>query len=149
MGGTQLPPGEPWEAVIPMLVSRLEEWPSADSAMIDRVAIAVARHSYAVGVEPHLTLAVMRVENPWLIADTVSYAGAVGLLQVMPKYWDDSFEHCGSDLTNVEVNVCKGTEILRYYIDTTDTLNEALLAYNGCRSQHCQSYSTHVQRQLD
>lgn len=149
VGGSEVPEPELWAADVPELLAKLERWPSADSVIMPSVAWAVAKHSHLAGVPSDLTLAVMRVENPWLKPDTVSHAGAVGLLQIMPRFWADEFPHCGYDLTDVEVNVCKGIAILRHYIDRHETLEGALLAYNGCRSSYCRHYSENVQRQLD
>ena len=158
LGGDDMPSGgepvvepEAWEDHVESVVSSLSTWPSADQSVIAEVAVAVARHSYAVGIDHRLTVAVMKIENPWLDADTVSHAGAVGLLQVMPKYWAQEFGHCGDDLKDIDVNVCKGTEILRFYIERSSTLKQALLAYNGCSENNprCQSYPDDVTGQLD
>jgi soluble lytic murein transglycosylase-like protein len=146
---TPVPPPEPWESHIAEIASKLYRWPLADSFLVPRVAKAVAKNAYRAGVEPDLILAVMRVENPWLKPDTVSYAGAVGLLQVMPRYWGDEFPHCGDDLTDIDTNICKGVLILLHYLETNSDLERALLAYNGCRSAYCEVYYDHVTRQLD
>lgn len=129
--------------------AKLEEWPRANQAVAGEVAASVARWSSEVGVNPELVLAVMRVENPWLKPDTVSYAGAVGLMQVMPRYWSDAFENCGGDLTDIDVNVCKGIHILGYYLSRSADFRSAMLAYNGCRSTRCQDYTDHVVGYLD
>ena len=64
--------------------------------------------------------------------------GAVGLLQVMPKYWAHSFEaECGcGDLTIRRLNACKGVRVLRHYLDSTRTVDAALRAYNGATKPH-------------
>jgi hypothetical protein len=129
-GGTVVQPAEPWDEWVERVEAALYLWPSADMEMVPRVARAVAEHSYRANLQPDLVLAVMRVENPWLKPDTVSYAGAVGLLQV-------------------DTNVCKGVLILSHYLKTNPDLQTALLAYNGCRSTHCEVYYDHVTRHLD
>jgi len=127
------------------VVMEINTWGDFDQALVSRVAHAVVRHSYANDVAPSLVTAVMRVENPWLIPDTVSYAGAVGLMQVMPTVWGNSFKDCGRDLTDVDVNVCKGVRVLSWYLDRHDTVGAALLAYNGCkRSPGCSGYADDV-----
>ena len=127
----------------------LLSWPWAEQGVATEVADAIVRYSNDHSVPIELALAVMRVENPWLKPDTVSYAGAVGLFQVMPQYWDHEYAHCGEDLRNVQVNVCKGTAILAYYIERSESLESALLAYNGCRREACSSYATRVLTHYD
>lgn len=148
-GGTLVQPAEPWDEWVERVEAALYLWPSADTEMVPRVARAVAEHSYRANLQPDLVLAVMRVENPWLKPDTVSYAGAVGLLQVMPRYWSEQFPQCGYDLADIDTNVCKGVLILSHYLRTNPDLQTALLAYNGCRSTHCEVYYDHVTRHLD
>jgi len=144
-----VPPPEPWEAHIAGIESTLYSWPLADTSLVPKVAQAVAQNAYGSGVDRDLILAVMRVENPWLKPDTVSHAGAVGLLQVMPRYWDEEFPHCGDDLADIHTNICKGVLILLHYLETNPDLERALLAYNGCRSSYCEVYYDHVTGQLD
>jgi len=148
-GSTPVPLPEPWEHHVSDIESSLYRWPLADSSLVPRVANAVAKNAYKAGVKPDLVLAVMRVENPWLKPDTVSYAGAVGLLQVMPRYWSEEFPHCGYDLADIDTNICKGVLILLHYLETNVDLERALLAYNGCRSAYCEVYYDHVTRHLD
>lgn len=138
-----------WHQESVILKAQLDQWPRADHTVAGEVAVSVARWSSEVGVNSQLVLAVMRVENPWLKPDTVSYAGAVGLMQVMPRYWSDAFENCGDDLTDIDVNVCKGIHILEYYLSRSADFRSAMLAYNGCRSTRCQDYTDHVVGYLD
>ena len=143
-------PVPPWYRDAVFVVTELGSWPSADTSLIGEVANSVARWSWEMELDPSLTLAVMRVENPWLKPDTVSYAGAVGLMQVMPRFWAESFPECGAMLVDIDTNVCKGTKILRYYIDRADgDLRMGLLAYNGCHSKLCEKYSNNVQGYID
>jgi len=147
---TDTKPVPEWVDDIDRLVDILSRWPSADQSIIYEVAVSVAEWSHEIEVDADLVLAVMRVENPWLIPDTVSLAGAVGLMQVMPRYWSESFSLCGSDLTEVDANICKGVNVLRYYLDRHEgDFESAMLAYNGCLSEYCRGYTGHVLRHLD
>jgi soluble lytic murein transglycosylase-like protein len=97
-----------------------------------RTALALVREGANADVDPRLLLAVVAVENPWLEPGARSPSGAVGLMQVMPFHagaWG-----CGSsDLTDLEVNICHGTNILADAIRRQDgDLRRALLRYNGC-----------------
>lgn len=120
-----------------------------DTALAKRIAVAIDRESRAAGLNPYLVLGVMLVENPWLKPDTTSFVGATGLMQVMPIHagkWGCE----GSNLRDVDVNICHGTRILRRYLDRADgNLNRALLAYNGCvrgtNTPNCHRYPYKVQ----
>lgn len=111
-------------------------------------AWAIVHEANKRHLDPALVAAVMTVENPWLLPDTVSYAGAVGLMQVMPLHVQgDRAYRCGADLTDGATSVCYGTDILRQYIgEALDTaIYTALLRYNGCISTPgCEAYAAIV-----
>jgi soluble lytic murein transglycosylase-like protein len=114
------------------LIESLHRRTRADSATIERAALALAREGQANGVDPRLLLAVMLVENPWVNPTARSHMGAVGLMQVMPfhaGHWG-----CGSaDLEDPDINICHGTKILARALRVTNgDLDRALLRYNGC-----------------
>lgn len=104
--------------------------PDADLAR--DIAVALVREGRSAGVDPHLLLSVLLVENPWLAPEAVSPVGAVGLMQVMPVHaggWG-----CASDdLRDLDVNICHGARILAHYLSMSEgNLDRALLRYNGC-----------------
>jgi len=97
-------------------------------------------------LSPRLVFKVLRVENPWLAADTVSSAGAVGWMQVMPMHVVEDHP-CGTDLTDGITSVCYGSTILREYLGRAldRAIRESLNAYNGCvRTPGCETYATKV-----
>jgi len=109
-------------------------------------AWAIVRETETRHLSPQLIASLMKVEDPWLVPDTVSSAGAVGWMQIMPMHVYDGHP-CGTDLTDGDVNVCYGTTILREYIGRAldRALREALLAYNGCVSTPgCELYADRV-----
>lgn len=63
----------------------------------------------------------------------VSYAGAEGIMQVMPKYWAGKcpWSSKRSDLRSATVNIWCGAYVLDHYRDTYKDLHKALTAYNG------------------
>lgn len=65
-------------------------------------------------VDPNWVLSIMRAENARFDPDLVSSAGAVGLMQVMPKI-GEAFG--ADDLTDPEQNIRAGTRFLRVLID--------------------------------
>lgn len=107
------------------------------------VAMAVMRESERWRVSPRLLAGVVSIENPWLVSDTVSFAGAVGIAQIMPMH-AGSYPECGhAGLTDPTVSVCYGAAILRRYVDRA--LNRGLLDYNGCvRTPGCERYAGRV-----
>jgi soluble lytic murein transglycosylase-like protein len=101
-----------------------------------RTASAVLAFAPQAGVDPHLVLALITVENPTLAVRARSHRGATGPLQVMPgwlKQRPDWAKACGDVLTNIRTNVCWGTRILALHLAETKTLRAGLLAFNGCR----------------
>lgn len=108
----------------------------------------VINYANELGVPANLAFGVLRVENPWLDNSLVSYAGAVGLFQIIPRYWADEFDACESYKT-VPGNVCVGMHVLDHYLSTTNTTTAALLRYNGCTREACANYSSLVYSYID
>lgn len=79
---------------------------------------------------PQLVLAVIDVESAF-DPFAVSYAGAVGLMQVMP-FWPNELGLSRKDLIDVELNIRMGTSILAYYLERErGDYHRALGRYNG------------------
>jgi soluble lytic murein transglycosylase-like protein len=121
---------------------------SSDSALVSRISVALVREAKAAGIEPRLLLAVLLVENPWLDPDIRSPVGAIGLMQVMPLH-RGGWPECGTDLEDVEANICHGARIFAHYYQRSDrNLDRALLRYNGCvngtNTPDCHQYPNHV-----
>jgi hypothetical protein len=114
------------------LIDVLTARTNADSASIERAALALVREGHEAGVDPRLLTAVLLVENPWLDPDAESSMGAVGLMQVMP-FHAGNWGCAGSDLTNPDTNICHGPKILAELLRRSRwDLDRALLRYNGC-----------------
>jgi soluble lytic murein transglycosylase-like protein len=80
--------------------------------------------------KPQLVLAVIDVESAF-DPFAVSYAGAVGLMQVMP-FWPSQLGLQTKDLLDVELNIRMGTSILAYYMERErGDYRRALARYNG------------------
>ena len=113
------------------------------------VVAAVEREARRFGIDPLLVAAVIAMENPDLNPSSVSSAGAVGIMQVMPQ-WGRSFrERCGGgDLTDVGTNVCFGVNVLQSHIDDAQgSVPRGLLAYVGCvKDVACRRYPEAVIR---
>lgn len=110
-------------------------------------AVFINKFARAEGLNPLLVSAIVKVENPWLVHDTVSFAGALGIMQVMPSIWSDEFPECGEDLSKLDTNVCTGVKILSRYMNSEldRALDRTLLRYNGCVSTPgCEVYTRKV-----
>ena len=116
----------------------------ADQAVAGFVATAyTAGRRFAV--DPLLILAVMAVEsryNP--VAE--SNVGAMGLMQVLPKFHLDKLnEHGGEEaLLDPEVNIEVGTQILREYLKRFGETETALQMYAGAMDEPTSQYAGKV-----
>lgn len=114
---------------------------------------AIIFYSQKLGIDTALLRAVADVENPTMDPLAKSSKGALGLMQVMP-FWVGVFhEACGgSDLLDVEENVCYGAHILDYYLTscklTSRTRKEAILCalkkYVGSSGLQGEKYASDV-----
>lgn len=107
------------------------------------IEAAALRHK----INPYLVAAVIESESDFR-ADTVSSAGAVGLMQVMPATAKDLAHKGlvaesvtqGKELSDPSVNIEYGTAYLRYLVDRYHEVETVLAAYNaGLR--HADSWS--------
>ena len=114
-------------------------YPVVDSTWFDTLSVSQQRDSIVAdearkaGVPAHLAIAVSHTENWTGDSTATSRVGAIGLMQVMPRYWQHEFEAecgCGSLLIR-RINACKGVRVLKRYIDSLPNVNEALRAYHG------------------
>lgn len=117
-------------------------------ALARRAAWALVVEAKARDLSPRLIAGVLRIENPWLVTDTASFAGAVGWMQVMPSHLGERrHSECGPDLSDGPTSVCYGADVLRWYIGAAldDAIRIALLRYNGCvRTPGCERYADDV-----
>ena len=115
-----VPVAEPIEAAIPM------------SPHVLRVLV-VREEARRAAVPPEIALAVSMTENWGGDSLAVSRAGAVGVMQVMPRIWRRSFlRECGDGpLTSLRRNACVGVRILAHYHRRHGNWNQTLRAYNG------------------
>ncbi|MEO0573841.1 MAG: lytic transglycosylase domain-containing protein [Pseudomonadota bacterium] len=90
----------------------------------------VHREAKRVDLPPELVLAVMEVESNF-DRFAISYAGARGLMQVMP-FWLDEIGAPNDSLFDIDTNIRMGCTILRHYYDRENgNLHRALARYNG------------------
>jgi len=107
-------------------------------SLSDQRDTLVAQEARRAGVPVALSIAVSHVENWTGDSVAVSPRGAVGLMQVVPKYWQHEFEEecgCGS-LFQRRLNACKGVRVLAFYLKQQKTTVLALRAYHGSLNLH-------------
>ena len=134
------------EAHIAAILSRY----SRDRERVSRIAAALVKESRRRKIGSSLLVGVLLTENPWLDPRATSFAGARGLMQVMPFHagkWG-----CGtSDLFDIESNICHGVAVLADNLGRSKTLPQALLGYNGCvrgiNTPDCWRYPSKVYRE--
>jgi len=98
----------------------------------ERLLILKTAHYEATRAElpPELVLAVIDVESNF-DRFAISYAGARGLMQVMP-FWLDEIGRPDDDLFDIHTNLRMGCTILRHYLDRErGNRTRALARYNG------------------
>lgn len=114
------PPGKQEEPVVPLTLSE-----QRDSI--------ITYEAMRIGVPLDLAIAVSHYENTSGDSMAVSVKGAVGLMQVMPRWWQDEFaDDCGKgSLFERQRNVCVGIHILKFYREEYGNWDRALRAYHG------------------
>lgn len=91
------------------------------------IAENVIRHSKKQELPVPVILAVIETESEFKPM-AISRKGAKGLMQVMPKVWNLE----NTDLHNIGTGIEKGSNILRYYLNTSDQdMEKALFKYVG------------------
>lgn len=90
------------------------------------IAEHVEKASTKYGLPVPLVLSVIRKESNYNPL-AVSKAGAVGLMQVMPKIHKDKYK--GRNLYHIATNIDVGCQIIREYLDREGTLDKMFHAY--------------------
>lgn len=113
--------------------------PKLDVAEAEKIVELVEIHSKSAGIDPDLTLSVIKVESTFK-AKAVSKASAKGLMQVIPRYHPEVLSEAKlifgtSNLFNPQVNIYVGVNVLRNYMNRSKNLTNALLRYNGSLGQ--------------
>ena len=113
-----------------------------------REFVAMAYHEgWRIGVDPVLLVAVMAVEsgfNPVAESD----GGAVGLMQVIPRFHEDKLAAAGGvSALEPRMNIQLGARVLKEYIQRGGTEVAGLQLYNGAAGDATNAYATRVLRE--
>lgn len=116
-----------------------------DAAEREAILHHVHCEARRLNLPPGLVMAVIDVESRfdrW----AVSYAGAVGLMQVMP-FWPRKLGMTNAELVRIPQNIRMGCTILKYYLDQEKgNYTRALARYNGSLGKR--TYSDQVLTRL-
>jgi soluble lytic murein transglycosylase-like protein len=108
------------------LASGLQKAYQVPPSTAQTVAPVILTNAKAHDIPP-LTLAGLIQQESSYRSSVTSSAGAVGLTQVMPRYWQ---KDCPGDLYNININVACGSYILAKYEKSSGSLKKGLAYYN-------------------
>jgi soluble lytic murein transglycosylase-like protein len=130
-------------------VSRVLRLHTRDTLLADRIARAFVIEGGKKDIDPALLIGVLLTEDATLDIDARSSVGARGLMQIMP-FHSGKYGCSSPDLYDVEANICHGVAILAEYMGRTQSVEKALLRYNGCvrgrNTPNCHTYPNKVLR---
>ena len=95
----------------------------------------ILQASIESGVPWQVIVAIMGIESGG-VQETLSTAGAVGLMQVMPEYWQQTAERWGPDLWDPWVNIRTSAEILTQGYLHWGSWEQSAAAYFGAIDEH-------------
>lgn len=97
---------------------------SPDTA--NRVSPMIVQSADQYNIDPLLLAATIRQESSYR-SNVTSSAGAVGLTQIMPRYWQQS---CPGDLFDESTNIRCGSMVLSKYHQSAGSWKKTLAYYN-------------------
>jgi soluble lytic murein transglycosylase-like protein len=119
----------------------------SSQATLDLVRTAY-REANRNGLDPLLILAVVAIEssfNPIAQSD----AGAMGLMQIVPRFHEDKLASRRESVLDPRVNIEVGTQVLREYIRRAGTETAGLQLYNGSPDDPAAAYANKVMSERD
>jgi hypothetical protein len=130
-------------------------------ARADSIAEYAVREGYIRGIPPALIFGLMLTENATFVSRATSNVGAIGLMQIYPKYWVKPLgKRFGTDLEKDETNIRYGVYIMQHYLKPTqgrpmsaEQIRKGLLRYNGCvrgtNTPRCHTYPSKIARYVE
>jgi hypothetical protein len=127
----------------------------------DSIATFAVREGYIRGIPPALIFGLMLTENATFVSRATSNVGAIGLMQIYPKYWVKPLgKRFGTNLENDETNIRYGVYIMQEYLKpkigrpmSAEQVRRGLLRYNGCvrgtNTPRCHTYPNKIARYVE
>lgn len=140
---TALPAGQRERLIAGFIASRYYIGPS-EALQFVRIAERAATRR---GLDPVVLLAMMAVESSFN-HEAVSPAGAKGLMQIIPEFHPEKFEHPES-VFDPEHNIHTGARILKEYLGQVGNLQAALQRYAGASADTRLLYARRVHEEID
>ena len=138
-----LPAGQRERLIAGFITSRYYIGPSEALQFVRIAERAAARR----GLDPVMLLAMMAVESSF-DHEAVSPAGAKGLMQIIPEFHPEKFEHPES-VFDPEHNIHAGARILKEYLGQVGDLQAALQRYAGASADTRLLYARRVHEEID
>lgn len=113
------------------IIKRLK--PKVDESILAEIDEAIMLYSKLYNIPPVFVVYLMKRESNFS-PRAFSSVGAVGLMQVFPKWHRDKMDEMGithEEVYDIDNNVRLGCWILRNYIDQTGSIDKALTKYVG------------------
>ena len=113
------------------IINRLR--PQLDNKIVGEISEAIVKYSREYRFPPEFITHLVHRESAFNVL-AVSNKGAVGLMQVLPKYHEDKMKEMGinsSQLFHIDNNIKLGCWILRDYYNNTGSIEKALTKYVG------------------
>ncbi len=120
------------------LATGIQQAYSIEPTKAIRVAPMIVRHADQYDIDPLLLAALIQQESHYR-SDVISPAGAVGLTQVIPRYWQ---QNCPGNLLDESTNIRCGSYILARYNQSAGSWKKALAYYNVGPSGYEKSFWT-------
>jgi soluble lytic murein transglycosylase-like protein len=128
------------DALVAALARKYRVSTDATKDVVDAAYAEAGRN----GLDPLLVIAVIAVEsrfNPIAQSD----GGALGLMQVIPRYHADKFDAAGGEsMLDPRVNIQVGVAVLKEYIRRGGTEIAGLQLYNGAIEDETSAYAHKV-----
>ena len=107
--------------------------PQLDDKIVEEIAGSIIKYSREYRLPPEFVTYLIKRESGFNVL-AKSDKGAVGLMQVLPKWHQDKmkkFNITNNDLYHIDNNIKLGCWILRDYYDETGSIEKALKKYVG------------------
>ena len=127
------------DALVAALARKYRVSAEATRQMVDAAYVEGGRN----GLDPLLIIAVIGIEsrfNPIAQSD----GGALGLMQIVPRYHGDKFDAAAESMLDPRVNIQVGAAVLREYIRRAGTEEAGLQLYNGSLDDESSAYAHKV-----
>ncbi len=111
---------------------------------MEKIVLLSYKESYHNKIDPALLLSIISVESSFR-KNAQSWAGAIGLTQVIPYWHQDKIQKFNLNVNNMEDNISLGAKIIREYITISGgNVINGLQRYNGTLHDTTRKYSSKV-----